>query len=134
MYLDIQKGLILEDLPSDEMKGRWKSFVHKWYILIPYLLSLPVCVLCEEGRTDTPRNRGDLAEGWYDPATLAKARRGVDEPTGRSTSWRESRDVSDDNEDDDDEYGPTLPGLARPGDRSGPTIPSMQDLEMRNGE
>ncbi|KAL4873418.1 hypothetical protein BDV12DRAFT_77964 [Aspergillus spectabilis] len=30
MYLDIQKGLILEDLDAEEVKGRWKSFVGKW--------------------------------------------------------------------------------------------------------
>ncbi|KAI9368913.1 peroxisomal membrane anchor protein conserved region-domain-containing protein [Aspergillus egyptiacus] len=50
MYLDIQKGLILEDLSREEVKGRWKSFVGKW-------------------------NRGELAEGWYDPATLERARK-----------------------------------------------------------
>jgi hypothetical protein len=30
MYLDIQKGLILEELPEREVKGRWKSFVARW--------------------------------------------------------------------------------------------------------
>ncbi|TPR09960.1 Fork head domain family protein [Aspergillus niger] len=49
MYLDIQKGIIMDDLAEDEVKGRWKSFMRKW-------------------------NRGELAEGWYDPATLEKAR------------------------------------------------------------
>lgn len=29
MYLDIQKGIFLEDLGEDEVKGRWKSFVGK---------------------------------------------------------------------------------------------------------
>lgn len=31
LYLDIQKQLILEELADDEVKGRWKSFVGKWY-------------------------------------------------------------------------------------------------------
>ena len=31
LYLDIQKHLILEDLPEEEVKGRWKSFLSKWY-------------------------------------------------------------------------------------------------------
>lgn len=35
MYLDIQKGIILEDLEDEERKGRWKSFVGKWYFRIP---------------------------------------------------------------------------------------------------
>lgn len=31
LYLDIQKQLILEELSDDEVRGRWKSFVGKWY-------------------------------------------------------------------------------------------------------
>lgn len=41
-YLDIQKGLDFYALDSHEARGRWKSFVNKW-------------------------NRGELAEGWYEP-------------------------------------------------------------------
>lgn len=29
-YLDIQKQIYIEDLPEDEIKGRWKSFISKW--------------------------------------------------------------------------------------------------------
>lgn len=32
MYLDIQKGLLIEDLKEEEVKGRWKSFIRKWYV------------------------------------------------------------------------------------------------------
>ena len=32
LYLDIQKQLDLEDLEETEVKGRWKSFVNKWYV------------------------------------------------------------------------------------------------------
>lgn len=31
-YLDIQKQLDIEDLNAKEMRGRWKSFVRKWYV------------------------------------------------------------------------------------------------------
>lgn len=31
MYLDIQKGRYIEDMKEDEVKGRWKSFIQKWY-------------------------------------------------------------------------------------------------------
>jgi hypothetical protein len=31
MYLDIQKGIFLEELKKDEVKGRWKSFIGKWF-------------------------------------------------------------------------------------------------------
>ena len=30
LYLDIQKGKILQDLDEIEVKGRWKSFIGKW--------------------------------------------------------------------------------------------------------
>lgn len=32
LYLDIQKQKILEDLDEVEAKGRWKSFIGKWYV------------------------------------------------------------------------------------------------------
>ncbi|KAA8646138.1 hypothetical protein EYZ11_001545 [Aspergillus tanneri] len=130
MYLDIQKGLILEELSEEEVKGRWKSFMGKW-------------------------NRGELAEGWYDPNTLERARRDIqthpaphpnrgspdygdqsgkrDESLDLERRTRES-DVRDGAEDDDDEYGPDLPygHGAQKGQLSGPAIPTMQDLELRN--
>ncbi|CAG8948480.1 unnamed protein product [Penicillium salamii] len=118
MYLDIQKGKFIEDLSEDEVKGRWKSFTQKW-------------------------NRGELAEGWYDPATLDRARQNFEPPV--EDKGRESPDYTQGEgatgsaaqetqpeEDDDDEYGPTLPqpGSARVG-FMGPTIPRMQDLELK---
>ncbi|RMJ24510.1 hypothetical protein PHISP_04609, partial [Aspergillus sp. HF37] len=128
MYLDIQKGLSIEDLPSDEVRGRWKSFVGKW-------------------------NRGILAEGWYDPATLRKARRAAEEveedgnhPRDRDGARQYSaaaanaprneeepdEEEEEDDDDDDDEYGPNLPSThPRPGPSSGPTIPTTQDLQLR---
>lgn len=30
MYLDIQKGLVIEDMDEQEVMGRWKSFIKKW--------------------------------------------------------------------------------------------------------
>jgi hypothetical protein len=30
MYLDIQKGLVIEDMDEPEVMGRWKSFIKKW--------------------------------------------------------------------------------------------------------
>lgn len=29
-YLDIQKGIYMDDLDDRELRGRWKSFVGKW--------------------------------------------------------------------------------------------------------
>ena len=37
LYLDIQKQKVLDELPDYEVKGRWKSFVGKWYIFPCYL-------------------------------------------------------------------------------------------------
>ncbi|KAL2868316.1 uncharacterized protein BJX67DRAFT_380125 [Aspergillus lucknowensis] len=124
MYLDIQKGLTLEELGEDEVKGRWKSFVRKW-------------------------NRGELAEGWYDPGTLEKAQKsaasgprhspdyGRNAPEARKERGRAGDaggDEEGEEEEEDDEYGP-MPqgGLPSRGDPAlGPTIPSLQDLAFRN--
>ncbi|KAK2880108.1 hypothetical protein FQN49_000555 [Arthroderma sp. PD_2] len=70
-YLDIQKDIDIDELDERELKGRWKSFMGKW-------------------------NRGELAEGWYDPATLKKAVEGAydredsDGPDYRSKGRRAS--------------------------------------------
>ena len=37
LYLDIQKQKVLDELADYEVKGRWKSFVGKWYISTCYL-------------------------------------------------------------------------------------------------
>ncbi|KAK5800008.1 hypothetical protein VI817_002220 [Penicillium citrinum] len=126
MYLDIQKGILIEELKEDEVKGRWKSFTGKW-------------------------NRGELAEGWYDPATLKRAQDNANQAEPFSGGGRPSPDYNrgrsadneatgeiptaedDEADEDDDEYGPTLPrpGSVRGAAYSGPTIPNMQDLELK---
>ncbi|KAJ5239820.1 hypothetical protein N7468_004439 [Penicillium chermesinum] len=123
MYLDIQKGLFLDELPEEEIKGRWKSFIRKW-------------------------NRGELAEGWYDPATLERARQAASEQPRASTMRPDSPDYTlggrpqetdrsaqprSEDEDEDDEYGPKLPnsGYTRQVAHSGPTMPNTQDIELK---
>ncbi|ETN37596.1 uncharacterized protein HMPREF1541_07218 [Cyphellophora europaea CBS 101466] len=122
LYLDIQKQIEIEDLEESEVKGRWKSFVNKW-------------------------NRGELAEGWYDPATLNKAidaeqstsRRQT--PPSASTARRaspvRSTEAVEENDDEDD-FGPSLPTYTVPARLSvlphhatrapGPSIPTTSDL------
>ena len=39
LYLDIQKQLDIEELDEAEVKGRWKSFVNKWYAPVMHTLS-----------------------------------------------------------------------------------------------
>ncbi|OCT47303.1 hypothetical protein CLCR_02495 [Cladophialophora carrionii] len=136
LYLDIQKGIILEDLDDKELRGRWKSFVGKW-------------------------NRGELAEGWYDPKTLEKAHTSAQtdataqsrvdrpdaRPSGRELDSRDNYDGADKTASDDD-YGPSLPtstSIASYNDQGGarnhantvskapgPTIPSLTDLRARD--
>ncbi|KAI9771719.1 MAG: hypothetical protein M1840_001935 [Geoglossum simile] len=118
LYLDIQKQLVLEDLDKDEVRGRWKRFVDRW-------------------------NRGELAEGWYDPSTNNRAQESdslyktSDLPPGER---RASPDygvtgilstAAEDEDSDDDVVGPTLPGHRSDGRKSGPTIPKTGDLELR---
>lgn len=41
LYLDIQKQLDIDDLDDHEVKGRWKSFVGKWYSRHPLAIWQP---------------------------------------------------------------------------------------------
>ncbi|KAI9792821.1 MAG: hypothetical protein M1816_001553 [Peltula sp. TS41687] len=88
------------------------------------------------------RNRGELAEGWYEPATKRRA----DESAHRSDTNQEdhsssskdapasdNRDRSDESE--DDSFGPPLPGeLDKRKTAAGPAVPSIQDLDLRRGK
>ena len=90
------------------------------------------------------RNRGELAEGWYDPATLQKAKASAATHQEENISRKRKRGSpvydgtgSQDEASDEDEVGPApmgrpMQGYNR-GARSGPAIPNMQDLEMRRG-
>ena len=91
------------------------------------------------------RNRGDLAEGWYDPATLQKARAStasassIAEPERRlrgSPQYGSPPGAEESSE--EDIVGPTLPGqeisIHRSNKRAGPAIPNLQDLELRRGQ
>lgn len=155
-YLELQKQLRIADLDEREVRGRWKSFVGRW-------------------------NRGELAEGWYEPEMFLRVvrARSLDEPETAAEPDEASRQVMTppttgmsmadlvmetaaaaangprtavggeakravDDEEEDDDWGPSLPAPAghphagpRPGDanpasaRSGPAIPTLQDLELQ---
>ena len=135
-YLDVHKRLELDTLDQHEAKGRWKSFLGKW-------------------------NRGELAEGWYDPsikARLDKERRASPRPAtkprrkGNSverqqdatngsamviTTPNEREDDDDETGSDSDEFGPAPPRQL-PHDTALSTrpparaaVPSLQDLQLR---
>ncbi|KAK4619667.1 hypothetical protein CLAFUW4_10909 [Fulvia fulva] len=115
-YLDVQKNLNIDDLEEREIKGRWKRFLGKW-------------------------NRGELAEGWYDPDMKSR----VDErwrsrpPTsskGRAVpgnqllpSNAEAREEEEPDDEDDDDFGPAPPG--KESTRYGAPSASLQDLQYR---
>ena len=90
------------------------------------------------------RNRGELAEGWYDPATLQKAQasvasNGVD--ARRQSRLRKSPSYGSprraEASSDEDIVGPAMPSnetqVYKNENRRGPTIPNLQDLELRRG-
>ena len=110
-----------------------------WKMVSSYLLFLRLTKFYRQlSSANIWRNRGELAEGWYDPSMLGQA---------TSSSRPQRHTVIDNNtpsiveedklESDDDELGPLLPGelLERRGHlaRAGPAIPSMQDLELKKG-
>jgi hypothetical protein len=98
---------------------------------------------------DIRRNRGELAEGWYDPYTLQKATQSTSAPTMRrpcdskldqkveADDKHLERETEDDGQhsDSDDSIGPSLPGQEgrSRSSRMGPSIPGMQDLELKRG-
>lgn len=112
-YLSVQKQKNIDTMDDREVKGRWKSFVGKW-------------------------NHNELAAGWYDPNTFARitaetpdtsrSRRASEHKEEREEAMMDAKDEG--NDDDDDDYGPPLPGSDR-ARRSGPGIPTLQDLSER---
>jgi hypothetical protein len=98
------------------------------------------------------RNRGELAEGWYDPSTLQKAIASSSESkqisrdrTSKEQGSRLNKDIeipgrdsksdSDSGNESDDSVGPTLPGKEGRSRfrRMGPGIPKADDLELKRG-
>ena len=84
------------------------------------------------------RNRGELAEGWYDSAMLDKAVRTARLPKEMDTlDQRPAVANADGLESEDDDFGPKMPASLRAirnsSARRGPAIPSMQDLEVKSG-
>ncbi|KFA74468.1 hypothetical protein S40288_06431 [Stachybotrys chartarum IBT 40288] len=108
-YLDVQKQLRLEDMDEREAKGRWKSFMGKW-------------------------NRGELAEGWYDPEMFARIASRNPVPSERlpQAELVEREQVTRQTDlHSDDDYGPALPNqdVSR---RFGARAPTVQDLSIRS--
>lgn len=83
------------------------------------------------------RNRGELAEGWYDPTTLEKARSStVQKDDHRAThSPAPPKDGADGSEDSD--FGPAAPSRndvtthQRHDHKQGPSHASIQDLQVK---
>ena len=91
------------------------------------------------------RNRAELAEGWYDPATLQKAQASAATDEQATTSRKPpprvlstyNEKAEEDASSEYDVVGPSLPGreIGYYGKRSGPgpAIPNTQDLELKRG-
>lgn len=95
------------------------------------------------------RNRGEIAEGWYDPSMREKALAFSASTNTKSLSTvqrlpsHERGDQAalvkvDDDLVSDDELGPSLPpqgeGSKAQFTQMGPAIPSLQDLELKRGK
>ena len=143
LYLDIQKQKVLDELPDYEVKGRWKSFVGKWYISTFYSCFPFPEGLRYKGLT-LVRNRGELAEGWYDPITLQKAQASALSNAVNAESQSRPRDLPSydsperaEDVSDEDVVGPRMPGVGtniyKSDKKAGPAIPNLQDLELQRG-
>lgn len=87
------------------------------------------------------RNRGDLAEGWYDSSTKHKADQSAPAPLAHATiSARQASQaqtlpapaLDGSNSEPEDDYGPSLPDQHVQSSR-GPAVPRLEDLQHRNG-
>ena len=93
-------------------------------------------------RLTSVRNRGELAEGWYDPATLQKAlaSTAMNDDFIEPQRNRESPDygphISKDSS-GEDAVGPSLPSrevaVSKRDGVAGPGIPNLHDLELQQG-
>lgn len=90
------------------------------------------------------RNRGELAEGWYDPATLEKAQASAaskDVNAERQSRPRDSPSYGSprraEESSDEDVVGPTMPGsetqVYKREKRRGPVTANLQDLTLQRG-
>ena len=89
------------------------------------------------------RNRGELAEGWYDPVTLQKAQASASSNTVNAESQSRPRispsHVSPRRVEDlsDEDVGPRMLGheidIYKSDMKAGPAIPNLQDLELQRG-
>ena len=110
-----------------------------WKVVSSCVLFLRLTKLCPKPNSaNVWRNRGELAEGWYDPSTLRQAT-SSSQPQRHTTIKNRTPSIvrEEKSESDDDELGPLLPGelLEQRGRwaRAGPAIPSIQDLELKRG-
>ncbi|KAL7817586.1 hypothetical protein V8C44DRAFT_242163 [Trichoderma aethiopicum] len=127
-YLSLQKQLDIADMDEREVRGRWKSFVGKW-------------------------NRGELAEGWYDPEMFQRIlarypaadgqqhegkgrqqhQQMQQQHSSRGVSREDDRSESrGDDDSEDEDYGPVLPGASGGSRRVGAGIPNKEDLALRD--
>lgn len=95
-----------------------------------------ICFLKLRARLIPVRNRGELAEGWYDPATLRKAQESVASQITTS-SWSPDSLQRSENDNGYDGIGPAQPRGGdldeKKGRKSGPLIPNLQDLQLQYG-
>lgn len=83
-----------------------------------------------------------MADGWYDPATRknAEERYQLSKPKDKHIrpdrrpppDWKPKAELGVPPEDSDDEFGPAFPSRGAILSKSGPAIPSAQDLQYRD--
>ncbi|EFE42864.1 conserved hypothetical protein [Trichophyton verrucosum HKI 0517] len=132
-YLDIQKGIFMEDLDDRELKGRWKSFVGKWKALEgAYNRGSPeTSVHSPRGRRASPSYKNS------EERSAAFSERRSQDFNERSLSAEQEGQNKDegeeDEEDEEESYGPQIPTSQRQMSsyRSGPKIPTLADLTIK---
>jgi len=95
----------------------------------------PAAITMKNTPANLQRNRGELAEGWYDPETKQKAivsaERTAQEIVAQPRASPDYGGADEDEEDEEDEYGPIAASRTNTGRPSGPSAATFQDLALR---
>jgi len=92
----------------------------------------PAAMMMRNTPANSQRNRGELAEGWYDPETKQKAIDSAERTAQEIVAQpRASPDYGGTDEEEEDEYGPAAVSRTNTGRPSGPSAATFSDLALR---
>jgi len=115
-YLKDKKDINIDDISSSEAYGRFKSFVHKWYVRFLTWTMLNI-----------NRNERELSSKYYDPELRRRLDSHSKHERHSSHEQREKRSPEPSRSQGHGVYPHSDEVIV------GPTLPSRQDLQLQKG-